>query len=134
MKSAKQAWENAYAPFSNFLVGCALQLENGEILIGSNQENKAFPSGICAERAALFHAGSAGKSIEIRKIAISAKSLKRIVNQPVTPCGACRQVMLEFEQIAGISFIILMQGETGPVLRLEGVAKSLLPFGFDVDF
>lgn len=131
---AKEAWKNAYAPFSDFLVGCALLLENGEQLFGSNQENKAFPSGICAERAALFHAGSLGKGKLIQKIAITAKSLNRIVNQPVTPCGACRQVMLEYEQMAGRPFIILMQGEEGPILRLEGVAQSLLPFGFDIDF
>ena len=106
-------------------------LDDGEIILGNNQENKAFPSGTCAERTALFFAGSLGK---IRKIAVSAKSLTKPVNVPVTPCGACRQVMLEYEQMAGIPFIVLMQGETGPVLRVEGVASSLLPFGFDVDF
>ncbi len=134
LKQAKIATENAYAPFSHFYVGCALLLKNGEVILGNNQENIAFPSGICAERNALFAAGAAGKGNQILKIAITAKSNQKRVNQPVTPCGACRQVMVEYEKLSGEPFTILMQGQEGPILRTKGVSQSLLPFSFDIDF
>jgi cytidine deaminase len=134
LDSALSACDKAYAPYSHFHVGCALGLEGGEVITGNNQENQAFPSGLCAERTALFYAGSQGKGGQLRKLAIRARSEKLSVNRPGTPCGGCRQVMLEYERMAGQDLVILMQGETGPVLRLEGVAKTLLPFAFDIEF
>ncbi|MFN0202107.1 MAG: cytidine deaminase [Bacteroidia bacterium] len=134
LDAALKATENAYAPFSHFQVGCAVALSSGEVILGNNQENKAFPSGICAERTALFYVGSLGKSPEIRMIAIRAKSEKIAVNQPVTPCGACRQVMLESETLAGTDITVLMMGEVGEVLKVKGVKKTLLPFCFEIEF
>lgn len=124
----------AYVPYSHFQVGCALQLDSGEIITGNNQENAAFPSGLCAERTALFYAGSQNKIPGLRKIAIRANSLDKLINQPVTPCGACRQVMLEYERMVGSDLVVLMQGKEGKVLKVKGVAKTLLPFGFDIEF
>jgi len=124
----------AYAPFSRFQVGVAVLLEGGEIVLGNNQENKAFPSGLCAERVALFAIGAAGKGAKIRKLAIRAISELNKVDAPAMPCGACRQVMLEYEQMTDHNMVVLMQGEEGDILRVEGVANSLLPFHFDTKF
>lgn len=134
LAAAWDASKRAHAPWSQFEVGCALQLADGSQLTGSNQESPAFPSGLCAERAALFHAGASGAGDQIRKIAVRARSQRKPVNVPVTPCGACRQVMLDFENRGGKPWTILMQGETGEVLRLVGVSACLLPFGFDFEF
>ncbi len=134
LTQALDACSLAYAPYSHFHVGCAVGLADGHVVTGNNQENQAFPSGICAERTALFYAGSQGHSAHVRKIAIRARSAKVAVNRPGTPCGACRQVMLEYERLAGQDLVVLMQGESGPVLRLVGVAKTLLPFAFDIEF
>ena len=89
--------ESAYAPYSNFLVGAALELSCGEIITGSNQENVAFPSGICAERTAFYYAGANYPNSKIVKVAVTAHSKQFDVNYPVSPCGACRQVMYEYE-------------------------------------
>lgn len=134
LRTALAASRGAYAPHSEFHVGCAIRFADGEILTGNNQENLAYPSGLCAERIALFHAGSQGKAKDIRTIAIRATSNRRPVDRPVTPCGACRQVMLEYEHLAGQPFTVLMQGENGSILRLNGVADTLMPFHFDIDF
>lgn len=134
LDAAMIATETAYAPYSDFYVGAAIQLENGEIFIGNNQENRAYPSGMCAERTALYYVGALGRGAEIRKIAIRAKCKAFPVHKPVTPCGACRQAMLEYEEICGKSIIIMMMGEDGKVLRVEGVGESLMPFHFDADF
>ena len=131
---AETAAEGAYAPFSEFNVGCAIELKEGEIMTGNNQENLAYPSGLCAERVTLFFANASGKGKDIRKIAVRAFSKNVDVNVPVTPCGACRQVMLEYERMAGRPFIVLMQGAKGKILRVSGVENSLLPFGFNIDF
>ncbi|MDW3645878.1 MAG: cytidine deaminase [Bacteroidia bacterium] len=124
----------AYAPFSRFRVGVAVLLDGGDIVLGNNQENKAFPSGLCAERVALFSIGASGKATKIRKMAIRAISAVNKVDAPAMPCGACRQVMLEYEQMTDHDMVVLMQGEEGDILRVEGVAKSLLPFHFDTKF
>ena len=131
---ALAATDLAYVPYSKFHVGCALQLENGEIMVGNNQENKAYPSSLCAERTVLYYCGSLGKGAQIRKLAIRARSQRVHINRPVTPCGACRQALLEYERMAGMEFVVLMQGASGEVLRVEGVARTLLPFSFDIDF
>lgn len=109
-------------------------MADGETMTGNNQENPAFPSSLCAERTVLYYAGAHGKTTQVRKIAIRATSLDKLIQSPVTPCGACRQVMLETERQAATDLIVLMQGAEGNILRLKGVAKSLLPFGFDIAF
>lgn len=134
LERAAAATATAYAPFSGFFVGCAVQLADGEIVTGSNQENRAFPSGLCAERTALFAIGAAGKGDQVRKLAVSAKSDKIKVEIPPTPCGGCRQVMLEYEYLAGTPLVVLMRGETGEILRVKGVMDQFLPFGFKIDF
>jgi cytidine deaminase len=134
LQAAMKASANAYAPFSHFQVGCAVSLGNGEVMTGNNQENPAYPSSLCAERTVLYYIGSQGKASSIRKIAIRAQSNLKPVKSPVTPCGACRQVMLEYEKLAGTNIVVLMQGKEGKVLRVVGVGRSLLPFGFGIDF
>ncbi len=134
LAAALEATEGAYVPYSQFQVGCALLLEGGEIMTGNNQENIAFPSSLCAERTVLYYCGSQGKAERIRKMAIRARSERVEINRPVTPCGACRQAMLEYERLAGHDFVVLMQGVSGEVLRVAGIAKTLLPFSFDIEF
>ncbi|MEL6591461.1 MAG: cytidine deaminase, partial [Bacteroidota bacterium] len=129
-----RATDTAYAPFSNFLVGCALQLADGSIITGNNQENIAFPSGMCAERTALFYAGSLGKGADIRKLAVRARTEHKSINVPVMPCGACRQVMVEYENMMEQPMVILSQGEDGQIMRLVGVKQTLLPLSFDIEF
>ena len=97
LKLAKKAVKSAYAPYSQFFVGAAILLENGKISIGNNQENAAYPSGLCAERVAIFHASAKYPNIPIKKIAVSVVSKNQIINEPVSPCGACRQVISEYE-------------------------------------
>ena len=134
LEQAAQATDHSYAPFSGFLVGCAVELADGEVVLGNNQENKAYPSGMCAERTALYYIGSMGKGDQIRKIAIRGFSQSRLVSQPVTPCGACRQALLEYEQLAGQPIVVIMQGQEGSILRVEGIDGGLLPFGFKIEF
>ncbi|MCZ2357056.1 MAG: cytidine deaminase [Bacteroidia bacterium] len=127
------AWDAAnyaYAPYSEFQVGCAILLTNGEIIIGSNQENIAFPSTMCAERSALFATSAQGKTELIAKMAIRVHYRKKLYDNPITPCGACRQVMADYEKRAKRNIIVLMQGETGKILRTTGIAQNLLPFSF----
>lgn len=131
---ALDATHHAHAPYSGFYVGCALRLVSGEIITGNNQENAAYPSGLCAERTALFHAGSRGLGPELRALAVRARSAHAPVLTPPYPCGACRQVMVEYEQMAETPMLVLLQGETGPILRIEGVAGKLLPFVFQFKF
>jgi cytidine deaminase len=130
MDKAIIAREKAYAPYSKFSVGAALLLENGEIVLGNNQENAAYPSGMCAERVAIWSVGSEFPDVKIVKLAISAKSLHKLVNQPVGPCGACRQSLLEYEFKQEQPFEILFMGEVGEVVKVPSVT-SLLPFSFD---
>ena len=121
---------DAYAPYSDFLVGAALLLANGEIVKGSNQENAAFPSGLCAERTAFFWAGANYPNINIRAVAISARKGGAEQNVPVTPCGACRQSMLEFEFKQGKPIQVFMEGENGNIIELASIL-DLLPFCFN---
>ena len=134
LEQALEATETAYAPHSGFFVGAAVALTDGQVIKGNNQENLAYPSGLCAERTALFYAGSLGKGDQVEKIAIRGRSSRIKLEVPVTPCGACRQVMLEYENLSGKPIIVLMQGEEGPILRLSGVADTLLPFSFNIEF
>ena len=97
MLEAIAARKNAYAPYSNFQVGAAVLLENGAIVIGSNQENASYPSGLCAERVAIFQAGALHPGVTVKTVAITATSTHRVVEAPAAPCGNCRQAMLEYE-------------------------------------
>lgn len=127
-EAAFEAAGRAYAPYSGFQVGAAILLANGEIVTGSNQENIAYPSGLCAERTALFYAGARYPDVAVRVLAVAA--VKEGVRQPgVSPCGACRQVMVEAETRAGAPIRILLCGRDSATL-FEGVS-ALLPYCFD---
>lgn len=126
---AKTASESAYAPYSNFFVGAALLLENGKIITGNNQENVAFPSGLCAERVAFFSAAAQYPGVPIKSIAITAGSKKMTMDKPVTPCGACRQVMAEYEDRHKKNIRVILAGEKGKIFILDNI-KSLLPLMF----
>lgn len=126
---AKDATTHAYAPYSKFQVGAAVLLEDGTIVTGTNQENAAYPSGMCAERVALYSAAAQHPEKVITKIAIVArrKGAKEIV--PATSCGQCRQVMLEFEVRQGKPIEVIMQNQEHKWVKAVS-AESLLPFCF----
>jgi cytidine deaminase len=126
---AISACSNAYAPFSNFQVGAALLLENKKIVIGSNQENSAYPSGLCAERVALFHAGAQYPGVAIVTLVITARSPQKKLKAVVTPCGACRQVMAESANRQKKPFNVILVGEDGQGY-IFGSVYDLLPFSF----
>ncbi len=130
---AVEARKNAYAPYSQFQVGAALVLENGAVVIGNNQENACYPSGLCAERVAIYHAGATYPGERIKTIAITATSKKYIVDRPAAPCGNCRQSISEYELKQGAPIKILMMGETGKVLQCDSIA-DLLPLAFNDSF
>ena len=127
--NAKNSFENAYAPYSGFLVGASILLENGKVINGSNQENVAYPSGLCAERIALFYAGSQYPKIAIKTIAVSALSKTFDINDVVSPCGACRQVMAEYQQKQNSEIRILLHSPNDDVFIAHSV-QDLLPFMF----
>lgn len=126
---AKEAMHKAYAIYSGFYVGAAVLLENGVIITGNNQENAAYPSGLCAERVAIFHAASQFPGVKIKTIAICAKSSRQKLNHPVTPCGACRQSISEYEIKLENNIRIIMTAEEGPVYISKSIA-DLLPLTF----
>ncbi|MEZ5172482.1 MAG: cytidine deaminase [Bacteroidia bacterium] len=123
---------HAYAPYSHFFVGAAVLLDDGTIVLGNNQENVAYPSGLCAERTALFAAGANFPGKAVLKIAIAASSNDFEVNNPVYPCGACRQVMSEYEQLSKRPMEILMYGASGEVHVVNGLI-NILPVAFNAD-
>jgi cytidine deaminase len=129
IKLAKGAIKNAYAPYSEFKVGAAVLLANGEIITGNNQENAAYPSGLCAERVALFYASSQYPGVVVKSIAIAVKSKKTIIKEPLSPCGSCRQVIAEYENLNKKPIKIIMTGEKGPVYVAKSI-ESLLPLMF----
>lgn len=133
MNKAHEAREKAYAPYSLFKVGAALQLKSGEIVTGNNQENAAYPSGLCAERVAIFHAGSQHPDATFVSMAITAKSLNHVLSSPIAPCGACRQVLAEYEVKQDAFIEIYFMGETGKIIKASSV-KDLLPLIFDAAF
>ena len=126
---AKEQVHKAYAPYSKFHVGAAIQLENGEIVTGNNQENSAYPSGICAERVAMFYANSQFPDVAVKTLAIAAYTQGDFLAEPITPCGSCRQVLLETEMRFKKDITILLYG-TQHIYRIENV-KQLLPLGFE---
>ena len=131
MNAAIEAMGSAYAPYSNFMVGAAVLLENDVIVRGSNQENAAYPSGLCAERVAVFAAASAYPGKAIRKIAIAARRRDSVELSQAGPCGACRQVLTEYEDHQKSMLQVLMH-YNGRILVLDS-AGSLLPFKFGAD-
>jgi cytidine deaminase len=133
MNEAVEVRKKAYAPYSNFRVGTALLLDNGKIVLGSNQENAAFPSGLCAERVAIYHAGSVYPDAKIIKMAISAASDTNTTDAPIPPCGACRQSIAEYEFKQETPIEIYFMGEIGAIYKSDSL-KNLLPFAFDKKF
>lgn len=133
MHEAVEIRKNAYAPYSNFRVGTAILLDNGKIILGSNQENAAFPSGLCAERVAIYHAGSVYPNAKIVKMAISAASDSNTTDAPIPPCGACRQSIAEYEFKQEKPIEIYFMGEIGAIYKSDSL-KNLLPLAFDKKF
>ncbi|WP_166920851.1 cytidine deaminase [Flavobacterium poyangense] len=133
MNQAVEIRKKAYAPYSQFKVGAALLLDNGKIVLGSNQENAAYPSGLCAERVAIFHAGSVYPEAKILKIAISAASDTNQTKAPIPPCGSCRQSIAEYEIKQDTPIEIYFMGEIGAIYKSASL-KNLLPFMFDKKF
>jgi cytidine deaminase len=128
---ARDASRNGWAPYSNFHVGAAVVLENGEIITGNNQENAAYPSGLCAERVALFSANANFSNSPICTIAISGFNGNGLTNQPVKPCGACLQSIVESEMRFGKQIRFILDGSE-LILAINGV-RNFLPFNFDSD-
>ena len=129
MDKAIEAREIAYAPYSKFKVGAAVLLDNKEVVTGSNQENASYPSGLCAERTAIYYAGAKYPNSKILKIAITASSQNQETTKPIPPCGACRQSISEYEVKQNSPIEIYFMGKTGEVMRSESLA-NLLPFVF----
>lgn len=128
VQAAIKATHNAYANYSRFYVGAALRLENGKMVIGANQENAAFPSGLCAERTAVFAAQANYPDSPIDTLAIAGRNEKGVLPNPITPCGACRQVILEIEDRYKKPIKILLYG-TQKIYCVRSV-KDLLPLSF----
>jgi cytidine deaminase len=133
MNEAVEVRKKAYAPYSQFRVGAALLLDNGKTILGSNQENAAYPSGLCAERTAIFYAGSAYPDAKILKMAITAASDTNQTTAPIPPCGSCRQSIAEYEIRQDTPIEIYFMGEIGEVYKSSSL-KNLLPFMFDKKF
>ena len=125
---AKKISLNAYAPYSSFNVGSAVRLANGKVILGTNQENIAYPSGLCAERVAIFYVGAKFPDIKIKTIAVTIFSKNFDVTDVISPCGACRQVIAEYEEISKQPISVIMGSEAG-IIKTYGV-NQLLPFRF----
>lgn len=133
MLKAIEIRKQAYAPYSKFRVGAAILLDNGQVVTGNNQESAAYPSGLCAERVALFQAGSLYPDVKMLKIAISATSDIKPTKRPTPPCGACRQSISEYEQKQETPIEIYFMGETGEIYKSDSL-ENLLPLSFHKDF
>ncbi len=129
---AGEAIKGSYAPYSAFRVGAAVLLENGQVIQGSNQENVAYPAGLCAERVALFYASAHYSGIPVKAIAITAHSEDFDIEEPVTPCGSCRQVMAETENRFGEKIRVIMQGASGSIYVVTGI-NNMLPLMFHAE-
>jgi cytidine deaminase len=130
MNQAIETRKNAYAPYSKFRVGAAILLDNNKIVLGSNQENAAYPSGLCAERVAIFQAGAIYPNAKIVKLAITAASDTNPTLSPIPPCGACRQSIAEYEFKQDTPIEIYFMGESGEVYKSNSI-NNLLPLSFD---
>ncbi len=129
-KQATAIQKNAYAPYSKFRVGAAIELDNGEIILGTNQENAAFPSGLCAERVALYQAVSNFPDSKILSIVITASPEATGISVPITPCGSCRQSIAEYESKQDSPIAIYFKGESGKIYKSESL-NNLLPLIFN---
>jgi len=129
LSAAEDALDHAYAPYSNFRVSAALLMEDGSIITGVNQENAAYPAGLCAERVALYRAGASMPGMKIRRMAVTARPPGDEPFPGITPCGGCRQVMLEFVHRQNETFGLIMPLKNDKWLRVHN-AEALLPFGF----
>ena len=126
--AAREASENAYSPYSKFNVGAAVLLQNGKIISGNNQENSAYPNGLCAERVALFYANSKFPDDKVFAIAVSSKNFNGIVSEPISPCGSCRQALMETEVRFKQKIRVILDGQQ-KILVFDGI-DNLLPFAF----
>lgn len=133
MQQAIAIRKKAYAPYSKFRVGTAILLDNGHIVLGSNQENAAYPSGLCAERVAIFQTGAIYPEAKIIKMAITAASDTNKTTSPIPPCGACRQSISEYESKQNTPIEIYFMGESGEVYKSASI-ENLLPLSFDKNF
>ncbi|WP_339626456.1 cytidine deaminase [uncultured Winogradskyella sp.] len=130
MSEAIEARNNAYAPYSNFNVGAAILLDNTKVVIGNNQENAAYPSGLCAERTAIYYAGAKYPKAKILKMALTASSQNQVTDKPIPPCGACRQAIAEYEIKQEQPIEIYFMGAQGKVVKSKSLA-NLLPLLFE---
>ena len=130
MLMAIDARKDAYAPYSKFMVGAAVLLENDQVVIGSNQENASYPSGLCAERVAVFQASAKYPGVTIKSIAITAMSKTHLVVKPAAPCGNCRQAISEYEYKQKRPIELLLMGEKGEIIKCHSLA-DILPLGFN---
>ena len=133
MAQAVEIRKKAYAPYSKFRVGVAILLDNGKVVLGSNQENAAYPSGLCAERTAIFYTGANYPEATILKMAITAASDTNPTLSPIPPCGACRQSIAEYEFKQNQPIEIYFMGEKGAIFKSDSL-KNLLPITFDKNF
>lgn len=129
LEEARKVTEQAYAPYSHFQVGAVAKLENGEHIIGSNQENASFPAGLCAERVLLASVSSRFPKVPINTIAISYKSEHQKSDHPISPCGICRQSLQEYEGRINHPVQLILGGMEGPVYVIDS-ASRLLPLAF----
>jgi len=129
-KEAATQLAHSYAPYSNFNVGAAVSLENGEICTGCNQENSSYPLCLCGERVALYHAGTRFPESKITALAITCRNNKKKLEKPVSPCGACRQVISEFSDKQKQSFPIYLKVDDNDLVYRFSDIGQLLPFSF----
>lgn len=131
--AARKIRDIAYAPYSDFTVGCAVLLENGEIVTGSNQENAAYPSGLCAERTAIFWIGANFPDLKIKKLFVIGAPRAAVSSVPIPPCGACRQSILEYEAKQKEGIEIYFASLDGEIYKTRSI-RDLLPFSFDASY
>lgn len=130
---AKKIRENAYAPYSHFHVGCAVLLENGEIITGSNQENAAYPSGLCAERTTIFWTAANFPNVKMKKLFVIGAPKDALSSTPIPPCGSCRQSILEYEAKQQEGIEIYFASLDGEIFKTTSI-RDLLPFSFDSSY
>ncbi len=130
MEQAFEARSKAYAPYSKFTVGVALLLDNGIVVQGSNQENAAYPSGLCAERVAIFYAGAQYPEAKMLKMFITASPIDRDLVEPIPPCGSCRQSIAEYELKQDTSIELFFMGAKGVIYKSDSL-QNILPLVFD---
>lgn len=133
MDAAFEAREKAYAPYSKFLVGAALLLDNGEVVSGNNQENACYPAGLCAERTAIFYASARYPDAKMVSMAISARAKGKETTTPIPPCGVCRQAIAEYEIRQQSPISLFFMGERGEVIKSESL-ENILPLLFTAKY